>query len=427
MSRLAYALFGLTAITAILVGMLVVAVLRFLRAAREARTQPRGSGRENDIMMSALEEAVSRLKTQERAVSARAEAVERLSDQIVTSLTAGLLVVGLDGETRILNPAGQRLLGLQPEQTSGQFRQVLAGQEPLAEAVEECLRTAEPLGRRALAMAQPARGVTHLGVGVSPLFDGHGRPLGAICLFTDLTAVMDLEEQLRLKDSLARLGELTAGLAHEFRNGLATVHGYARLIDAAGLPPAHRPYLEGIRSETDALGAMVSNFLNFARPAQLTLAPVSLREVLDRSVGEMRPETTAKLAAVELSGDFATIEGDEILLRQAFGNVLRNSLEACGERGVTPQIRIMGQIDEVHRMARITVSDNGPGIDPSIRDRVFRPFFTSKPDGTGLGLALVQKIVVTHNGRVSAGSAEGGGAAVHVELPLPPSHPTSGL
>ena len=79
-------------------------------------------------------------------------------------------------------------------------------------------------------MAQPAGGATHLGITVSPVRDGAGEPHGAICLFTDLSEVAELEEQLRLKDSLARLGELTAGIAHEFRNGLATIHGYARLL-----------------------------------------------------------------------------------------------------------------------------------------------------------------------------------------------------
>ena len=114
---------------------------------------------------------------------------------------------------------------------------------PLTGALEQCLATRRPIGRRTLkldAAAGPGR-ATHLGVSISPMLDDGGRLLGAICLFTDLSAVMELEERVRLQDSLARVGELTAGIAHEFRNGLATIHGYARLIDPGKLRADYKP------------------------------------------------------------------------------------------------------------------------------------------------------------------------------------------
>src|SRR5207244_4957753 len=103
------------------------------------------------------------------------------------------------------------------------------------------------------------QGASRFGVTVSPLFDEKGEMHGAVCLFADLTAVQQLEEQLRLKESLATVGELTAGIAHEFRNGLATIHGYGKLLDPAQLPPASRKYVEGIRAEAVALGEVVTN------------------------------------------------------------------------------------------------------------------------------------------------------------------------
>jgi signal transduction histidine kinase len=261
--------------------------------------------------------------------------------------------------------------------------------------------------------------MTHLGVTVSPLFDHDGNPHGAICLFTDLTAVRDLEEQLRLKDSLAAVGELTAGIAHEFRNGLATIHGYAKLFDLNVVPASYRPYVEGIRSETEALNQVVTNFLNFARPAQLTLTEVDLRAVCERAVEEVRGEARALGGDVDLHGDFGRIEGDEVLLRQAFSNLLRNALEACTGAGATPpHIVIHSDIDRMQKVSRISVNDNGPGIPDAHRERIFRPFFTMKRNGTGLGLALVQKIVVFHNGRVTVASAPQGGASFQVTLPL---------
>ena len=252
---------------------------------------------------------------------------------------------------------------------------------------------------------------------VSPLFDEEERLHGAICLFTDLTAVTHLEEQLRLKESLATVGELTAGIAHEFRNGLATIHGYAKLFDLNALPGQYKPYVEGIRAESEALGEVITNFLNFARPAELTLSRVDLRAVCDRAAEEVRAEARTLGGDVTVRGEFGAIEGDEVLLRQAFSNLLRNAVEACTAASVAPVVVIASDLDRQQQVSRITVDDNGPGIDPAARDRIFRPFFTTRRSGTGLGLALVQKIIVFHNGRIVAGDSPLGGASLQISLP----------
>jgi signal transduction histidine kinase len=233
-----------------------------------------------------------------------------------------------------------------------------------------------------------------------------------------LTKVKDLEEQLLLKESLATVGELTAGIAHEFRNGLATIHGYSKLLDLNELPKLYRPYVEGIRAETESLSEVVTNFLNFARPAQLTLTRVNLGAILERAAEEIRPDALALGGDVLVSGEFGAVEGDEVLLRQAFSNLLRNAVEACAGASVAAVVAIRSEIDLSQKLSRITVNDNGPGIPAALRDRVFQPFFTSKRNGTGLGLALVQKIIVFHNGRVTAGTSPAGGASLQVTLPL---------
>jgi two-component system, NtrC family, sensor histidine kinase HydH len=420
MTQQAYALLGLTALVAGLVGVLVFAVLRFAAAARDTRRHLREHGAETALLSAALQEAVTKLKAQERAMAARAEASERLSGEIVASLTAGLLVVGLSGEVRILNPSARRLLGIGEAPPGVTFRDLVGG-SPLADLVEECLRSRQPIVRRSIQLADARGPATHLGVTVSPLVDEQAQPVGAICLFTDLTAVVDLEEQLRLKDALARLGELTAGLAHEFRNGLATIHGYARLVNVEALDPPTRQCIDGIRQETDALGRVVTNFLNFARPAQLAVGPVDLRDLVGKVADDIRADIDARGGRVEVTGEFPRIQGDEILLRQAISNLARNAVEACTEAGTAPRIGIDGRVDAEHRVLRISVTDNGPGIDPAARERIFRPFFTTRREGTGLGLALVQKIVVTHNGRITAQTAPAGGAQFDVVLPLAPA------
>jgi signal transduction histidine kinase len=233
-----------------------------------------------------------------------------------------------------------------------------------------------------------------------------------------LTAVKDLEAQLRLKDSLATVGELTAGIAHEFRNGLATIHGYSKLFDLDALPEMYRPYVEGIRAETESLTQVVTNFLNFARPAQLTLARVDLKAICERAADEVRGDLRAAGGDVEVAGEFGELEGDDVLLRQAFSNLLRNAVEAATGGAQPPRILIQSEIDRTHGVSRISVNDNGPGIPDALRERVFRPFFTAKRSGTGLGLALVQKIIVFHNGRVAIGTSPLGGASLNLTLPL---------
>jgi signal transduction histidine kinase len=274
------------------------------------------------------------------------------------------------------------------------------------------------IARRTVKLSQDGRGASHIGATVSPLFDDSGKLLGAICLFTDLTAVKELEEQLRLKESLAAVGELTAGIAHEFRNGLATIHGYSKLLDLDALPDVYRPYVEGIRAEAESLGQVVTNFLNFAKPAQLTPSRVDLRTICERSAEELRAEARALGGDITVRGEFGAIEGDEVLLRQAFTNLIRNAVEACADASLAPVVVVRSEIDSGQKVMRIAVDDSGPGIAPAARERVFRPFFTSKRNGTGLGLALVQKIIVFHNGRIAVGSSPLGGASLQISLPI---------
>ncbi len=416
MTRQAYTLIGLTGIIGGLVAVLMFAVLRFAAAARDVRRHNREGGMENALLTAALEDAITQLKSQERAMAARAEASERLSGQIVASLTAGLVVVDLDGQVRIVNPSSRRLLGLPDGPLAGSFRDVLGKASPLVAVIDECLREGHPILRRTLELNDARTTVTHLGVTVSPLVSDAGVTSGVICLFTDLSKIADLEDQLRLKDTLARLGELTAGLAHEFRNGLATIHGYARLLDLKALPESFRPHVEGIRQETDALGEVVTNFLNFARPAQVTFSPVPLRPIAERAAEEVRNEARAHGGDVEIRGAFPTVDGDDVLLRQAFSNLLRNAVEACVGASIPPKVVIEARSEPGH--VRVNVDDNGPGIPVAERERVFRPFVTTKGRGTGLGLALVQKIIVTHNGRIHVAARPGGGASLQVVLPL---------
>src|SRR5262249_24332643 len=161
------------------------------------------------------------------------------------------------------------------------------------------------------------------------------------------------------KDSLGAVGELTAGIAHEFRNGLATIHGYSKLFDLNALPESYQAYVQGIRGETESLSQVVTNFLSFARPAELALSRIELRSICERAADEIRADTRSLGGDVAVRGEFAVIDGDEVLLRQAFSNLLRNALDACVAASVVPEIVIQSDVDHAQRASRIAVNDNG--------------------------------------------------------------------
>ena len=388
----------------------VVVTVKAIKVASGRGNSRRDTGGESAMLSVALQDALVQLKQQERAMAARAEASERLADQIVGGLTSGLVVVDRGGMVQAINPAARRILGLGEGGAGSPFRHVLEPATALSDLITEALEGTSPIVRRTITLG----GVRpkHLGVTVSPIVGGDGGLQAAVCLFTDLTAVVELEEQLRLKEALARLGELTAGLAHEFRNGLATIHGYGRLLDPDSLPEQARTCVNGIRAETIALGEVVTNFLRFARPEQLTLAPVDLLAVIARAVDDV-PNASK---AVSVEGPAASVNGDDILLLRALSNLIRNSLEACADAGIEPRVTI--RTDVTATDAHVVVEDNGPGFTAESLSKAFQPFATTKANGTGLGLAIVQKVIVSHNGHVTATNHAAGGAQFRLRVPL---------
>jgi signal transduction histidine kinase len=163
------------------------------------------------------------------------------------------------------------------------------------------------------------------------------------------------------------------------------------------------------------MGEVVTNFLNFARPEPPALSPLDLREVIARAIDDMPPA-----ARVDVSGEFGRIDGDEVLLRRAFGNLLRNGLEASQATGHGAVVHVHGECDAKAARVQVFIRDEGAGIEPAAQARLFQPFFTTKSHGTGLGLAIVQKVVVSHNGHVTAANRLAGGAEFRVVLPAKP-------
>ena len=222
-----------------------------------------------------------------------------------------------------------------------------------------------------------------------------------------------------MKENLAALGELSAGIAHEFKNALATISGYAQMIRSEAKPGTDlHEHGDLILRQTRSLTHVVTEFLKFARPLDLADEQVSLRPMIERVVAEIGEAVPA--VPVVLAGEFGDVSGDDALLRQAILNLARNAAEAVAENADGGRVIIRGEIEKSGPLhgQRIFVSDNGPGIPGETLSKIFMPFFTTKANGTGLGLAVVQKIVVQHGGSVEARNQPQGGAEFLVWLPF---------
>lgn len=423
MTPLTQSLGLLALLVAVLGGLLLFMIVRALgrRRQRSAAEVPT----ESTFVAAALQDAVARLKLQEREQHARAEASERLNADIVRNLSSGLIVVRADGAISSVNPAAQRLIGVPGDCGGRPFDEVLGGRGDIAGLIAGGLRSGHPALHRSIdlreAIAPPGTAV-RLDVSVSPLFDKDGLFQGVICQLTDLSAEHELQEQLRLKEGLAKLGELAAGIAHEFRNGLATIHGYARLMPMDRLPDVVHPHLQGIQRETAALGDVVTRFLEFAKPAPLLVSSVSVSALVESSVRDVRPLVEMAGGRLDVLMDDAErqLQVDAVLLERALVNVLRNALEACARVPVRPTICLESQWTTDAPGVLLRVLDNGCGFTRESEARAFEPFFTTRGEGTGLGLALAQKFVVLHGGRVTVQNRASSGAEVQIWLPLQP-------
>jgi signal transduction histidine kinase len=243
---------------------------------------------------------------------------------------------------------------------------------------------------------------------------------------TDITEVVELRERMKLQENLANLGEMAAGLAHEFKNSLATIHGYVQLLDVQSnpaIPEADRHVtLDATLTEVRLLSRLVTDFLNFARPQQLSMTRLSLREVVMRSATEVKPQLDRSGIALKIEGEFADLTADENMLGRVFVNLLRNAAEAIDSHSAHRAIAVEGWEDAGtdRRYAHVRVSDTGSGISSEDLPRIFIPFFTTKSRGYGIGLALVQKIMVAHGGDVMVERSDASGTVFHCRLPLTP-------
>jgi signal transduction histidine kinase len=411
-------------------GFVVLLMRRFFQSTRDAQGEVFSTSAPNTenpsaFMAASMQGVIQKLREQEKELERlhkiekeRAEKTERLSEEVTRNMPAGLLVVNATGIISSSNPAAEQVLGIRGLGFR-RYSEALGASSGLTKLVAECLTTGKIFRREEVEHIPPAGDTRQLGVTISPIRRGTENISGAICLLTDLTELAALHQRIQLKENLAALGELSAGIAHEFKNALATISGYAQMIRSEASEGEASDHAGRILEQTRNITHVVTEFLKYARPLEISDETVTLKSVVERvvtEIGEAKPQVK-----IRCQGKFGDVGGDEGFLRQALLNLTRNAAEACETATGGGRVLIGGEIalGEETGLQLISIADNGPGIAPDAMTKLFRPFFTTKANGTGLGLAVVQKIIVQHGGQVVARNRPEGGAEFIVTLPLP--------
>ncbi|RMH20467.1 MAG: PAS domain-containing protein [Acidobacteria bacterium] len=392
---------------------------RLVARARQARQRPAaGDGHEDQDEIALL------LETFDRALDALAapreddQALAAVERALARSLESGVLLCDREGAVLALNEVGAKLLAVDvPEAGARTLAEVLRPHPQLAALLAEVVEGERVVKRQELAI-DTRDGSRTLGLTAHPLRRDDGSVRGYLMLFADLTAAQRQAAQRRLAESLAQLGALAAGVAHEMRNSLATLRGYLGLIEREPDSGAVNEFLGEIRRESDHLARVLDDFLRFARPGSVQAEDVDLERLLTRCANDPALDGMAVTLTAPAAGE-ARVRADPQLLERAFKNLLRNAAQAQRQAGVESPLEaaVIPRPDA----CEVRIDDRGPGLPAEVAASLFEPFVSARPGGVGLGLALSRRIILLHGGELALGDRPGGGTRAVVRLPRPPA------
>ena len=348
------------------------------------------------------------------------------TDNILRSLTSGVVTIDLEGRVVTLNPAAELLTGFFSGEATGRYCTELFGQTAeIGDLLMETLATRAPIAGVPITLKRRNGSGLPVEFSTAPLRAGEGKDLGVVGMFRDVSVVRDLESQLRRSDRLAAVGTFAAGLAHEIKNPLTSLLTFSRHLQRRFDDAVFREKFQRVvPRELERINGIVDRLLELTRPARLDFKPVGIASLLERVLDLYANEVEAKqiLVVREIARDLPRVEADPDALYRAFVNLLGNALDAMTSGGrLTLRAGWANGDRSAARRARhvaIEVQDDGVGIPEADTDRVFNPFFTTKDTGTGLGLALTHKIIDDHGGTIDVVSGAGRGATFRITLPV---------
>ncbi|HYA29039.1 MAG TPA: ATP-binding protein [Acidobacteriota bacterium] len=348
-------------------------------------------------------------------------------EQILANLDEGVITVDLEDRIGYFNEAAEVLTETSSSAAAGQRFDQLFKREPwLIELLKKSLPPRQESARGEGDFVTRWGRKTPVSVTVSPLQDRHGQFLGSIMLLRDIKHRRELEEDLKRADRLALMGTLAAGLAHEIRNPLGGIKGAAQLLRRTVDGNATvKDFTDIMIREVDRVNQLIEQLLDLSRPAELDLAPVNIHEVLD-GVLLLEGQTISDreiLIKKRFDPSLPPVRADRAQLTQVFLNLVKNAFQAMLHSGtltvatrLETDFRIRGQGSESNRFIWVDIADEGAGIREEDLAHIFSPFFTTKTNGTGLGLATCYRIIKEHGGTIRVESIEGKGSTFRVSL-----------
>ena len=340
----------------------------------------------------------------------------------------GVIAFRRDGTLALMNDEAYRIFALtrQPGDIGRALADVLQERPAIIRVLASAFEMSYLPNRAELRLKELDRVI---GYTLSRVKDDSGQAVGAVMFFKDLTRVEQMEERERLRDRLASLGEMAAGIAHELKNPLAGIEVMAGLLRRQ-VPDstAAQSLLADIMSEAKLANSIVVEMLEFVRPLRLQVERIDLADVMHQAtiLAESKVSRGTVAVALNFSHDLPMIDGDQHQLCQVFTNLLANAFEALGGQGHITITAFSSVLEDDPAlpsgqapvpMVVIDVADDGPGVSAELTDKIFDPFFTTKAQGSGLGLAIVTKIVDAHDGRIDLSSSEAG-TRFRVTLPV---------
>lgn len=370
---------------------------------------------EQEYLIDTFRASIDLLKAQKQelqilhdAQKVRADDLERITAALTRSLTSGFLAVDPSGNIVDLNVSAREILRTGEMPLAGIHLSDALGENAFTDTLLAAVEKRSALARMEVAVD---RDDAHQLVGLTtvPLVDAEDRYLGLLALFTDLTPYRELEARVRDLQTLADLGEISAGIAHEFRNSLSTMLGYLKLARRAPSLEDTSRAIEKSEREAALLAEAVDRLLAFARPMKLERRSIDLLALI-RDVCE---RVAADDVAITCDGAAVEVRGDRSLLIRAVDNVVRNAVDSVREKG-SGGVRAIVEDGDV---ATLRIEDDGVGIDAADVPRLMLPFQSQKPSGYGLGLPLARKIILLHGGTIRLTGRKGEGAVATIELP----------
>ena len=346
----------------------------------------------------------------------------QLPDLVVESLSSGLLVCDQDDVVVYANPAAAFTLGREPAAMVGRhIESVIGSQGAQALLLQNAVAGEAQEPKEGVWERADCTAVT-VGFSASPLRAATGEVAGTVLLFREISEVNRLRRNMSRAEALASVGILASGIAHQIRNPLAGIRSSVQALQRKLSPGAkERDRLQRVLAEIDRINNLIKSLLDFARPKAPAFEVVDLPPLLQDVLDLIGPAMARAGITAEQKMDLPAVRlrADRQRLQEALLNILLNAVQAMPHGG---RIMVRGSFEpdagDAPGMVKIEVSDTGPGIPPERAERIFQPFYTTRSDGTGLGLAVARQVVEEYGGSVAVRSTPGEGATFVLRLPV---------